>query len=292
MNSCKNFSKNHPALLAALSFFFVWGLLKLTRLVPDGPFSFAISEGIMAIIVFIATILFMGREKVRFSIKGIGYAFHSLRGYYFFMIFVTALTIVETILNNVVLEGTDISFQPVTFINILIGCICVGIVEEFSFRGFMFGGLLQKFGNAKKGIIFAAVISGLLFGFAHVMDSVISGEIINMAMAITAILKTLQCAIFGIVLSFIYYKTRNLYLIAALHALDDFMLMLFTTMGNSERISYVGTDNMGIRVGAYVVFIVVLVPSLVRCIKNVRLEDAKPFDDDFLPRKVELKKEI
>lgn len=156
----------------------------------------------------------------------------------------------------------------------------------------MFGGLLQKFGNTKNGVILATVISGMIFGFAHVIDSVIGGEIINTGAAATAVFKTFQCAIFGIILSFIYYRTRNLYVVAVLHALDDFMLLLSTTFGNSEKVTYVGTDRVGSRVGIYIVFIVVLIPCLVRCIKNVKPGEAIPFDDDFVPRKVELEKRM
>ena len=41
-------------------------------------------------------------------------------------------------------------------------------------------------------------------------------------------LKILQCAIFGTILCFIYYKTRNLYVVAVLHSLDDFLLLIAT----------------------------------------------------------------
>lgn len=290
MNSCKTFSRKYPIVLVVLSFLFIWGLLKLMRLMPDMPFNLAISEGIMAVCVFIFTFLFMGKEKLSFNLKGLGYAFRSLRGYYIFMIFISVLTVVATIVNNIVVKHVDASFQPVMFVNILIGCIFIGIVEEFSFRGLMFGGLLQKFGNTKKGIVLAAVISGMIFGFAHVMDSVIGGEVIDAGTAATAILKTFQCAIFGIILAFIYYKTRNIYVVALLHALDDFMLMLSITVGNTERVNYVGTDNMWSRVGMYALFTVILIPCLIRSIKNVKPGEAVPFDDEFLPRKVEFEK--
>lgn len=286
MNSCKTFAKTRPMLLVVLTFVFLWVLLKLRGLIPDGPLRFGISEFIMAVIIFITAILFMGKEKVSFSAKGFGYAFRTLRGYYIFLTFVTVFTTAATILEIVVLK-TDSTYQPSALFNILLGCFSVGIVEEFTFRGLMFGGLLQKLGNTKRSIIIAACISGMIFGVAHVLDPILSGEITSMGAAITAVLKTFQCAIFGIILCFIYYKTRNLFVAAILHGLDDFMLMFFTSIRTQTSESYVGTDNLGTRVGAYVLFIMILVPSLVRCIRNLKPGEAIPFDEDFMPRDVE-----
>lgn len=120
------------------------------------------------------------------------------------------------------------------FINILLAGRFVGFVEEFTFRGLMFGGLLQKFGNTKKSIITAALISGFTFGALHVLGSVLGGDVTD----------------------------------------------------------YVTTDSsqVGMAIGFYVIFTLVLVPALVRCIKDIKPGEAVPFDDDFLPRKVEFVK--
>lgn len=288
MNPCINFSKKYPTVLAVLSFFFMWGLLKLMNFMPEGPLSFGINECVMAVIVFGVTFLFMGKEKVSYSSKGFGYAFSLLRGYYIFMTVVLVLGIVNAILEKVVLHSGS-SFQLLPFINISITALFVGIVEEFVFRGLMFGGLLQKFGNSKKMIIIAAFISGLSFGALHVLGFVVAGEITSAGAAATAILKILQCAIFGIILCFIYYKTRNLYVVAVLHSLDDFLLFVATGGGSTKAADYVVTDGskIGLAVGAYLVFILVLVPTFIRSIKDINPGEAIPFDDDFLPREVE-----
>lgn len=288
MNSCKNFSKNYPGLLAVLTFFFLWGLLKLMNFMPEGPLSFGINECVMAVVVFAVTFLFMGKEKVRFSTKGFGYAFSLLRGYYIFIAIILVLGIVNMILATVVLK-TDSSYQLIPFINVTITALFVGIVEELTFRGLMFGGLLQKFGNAKNSIIIAAFISGLSFGALHVIGYVLGGEVTSIGAAATAIFKILQCAIFGIILCFVYYKTRNLFVVAVLHSLDDYLLFVATGAGSTKAADYVMTDSSKVRmaVGAYVVFTLVLVPSLVRSIKDITPGEAIPFDDEFLPRKVE-----
>lgn len=291
MNSCKNFSKKYPAILAVMAFFFLWGLLKLMNFMPEGPLSFAINECVMAVVVFAVTFLFMGKEKVTFSTKGFGYAFSLLRGYYIFMVIVLTLGVLNVILENVVLHKGS-SYQLIPFINISIAALFVGIVEEFIFRGLIFGGLLQKFGSNKKTIIIAAFISGISFGVLHVIGYVLGGEITNTTAAATAILKIVQCGIFGIVLCFIYYKTRNIYVVAALHSLDDFLLLVAGGAAETGAGDYVTNDSgqMGMAVGAYVVFTLILVPAVVKSIKEITVGEAVPFDDDFLPRKVEFVK--
>lgn len=289
MNSCISFSKKHPIILIGLTLAFVYGLMHLAVFLPSGPMKFAALEWIMAVCVFIATYLFMGKEKVSFSKKGFGYSFRSLRGYFIFMIIFNTFAIMGAITLSMQNEG-EFHYQLIAFINVLAASFAIGIVEEFSFRGLIFGGLLQKLGNTKKNIILAAFLSGLLFGVMHVFESVITGGVTDMASAATAVLKTVQTGVFGIALAFIYYKTRNIFAVAALHALDDFLLLFAGTFLGGERVSYVTTDNAGTAIGAYIVFTLIVVPSIVRCIKNITPEEAIPFDKDFLPRDVEFEK--
>ncbi len=289
MSSCINFSKKYPILLVVLTFFFIWGLSRFTGFLPDGPLHFGIRETIMAVLVFIVTFLFMGKEKVTFSTKGFGYAFRLLRGYFILLAIITVLGILIVVAEYV--EGnTDSLFDLVPFINILLVGLFVGIVEEFTFRGLIFGGLLQKFGNSKKGIILAAVISGLMFGVLHIIDYLVDGEITNIGEASTAIMKIVQTGIFGVVLAFIYFKTRNLFAVAALHSLNDLLEFLATSGKDALAGSYVSSDKLPLRIGAYVVFALVLVPNLVKCIRDIKENEPIPFDEDFLPRKVEFVK--
>lgn len=287
MNLFINFSKKRPVLVAILAFSILVGLLKIMNFMPDGPLSFGIIECVMAVVVFVVTFLFMGKEKVTFSANGFGYGFGLLRGYYIFMVCLTVFGIFAHIIESVVLK-TGSSYQLIPFFNIFLAALFVGIVEEFIFRGLMFGGLLQKFGNTKKSIIIAACISGFSFGALHVLGSVLGGEITDAGSALTAVLKIFQCAIFGIILCFIYYKTRNLFVVAALHSLDDFLLFVTVGAGSTGAADYVSNDSstVGLAIGAYLLFTLVLVPNLVRSIKDITPGEVIPFDEDFLPRKV------
>lgn len=289
MNSCINFSKKYPILLVVLTLIFTYGLIELTSLIPGGKMEFAVHESIRAILVFFITYLFMGKEKVRFSTKGFGYAFRFLRGYLTLMVIIAAFTMLFTILQYVVL-GEGSPYELISTINMLIVGLFVGIVEEFIFRGLIFGGLLHKFGNTKKGIVLAAFISGFLFGALHVFNDLLSGNIASVGAAITAVLKICETGIFGIVLAFIYYKVRNLYAVAVIHSLYDFMLFIATNAGNDAGSNYVAGKDILVHVIGYTVFTLFLVPSLIRCFKTLKTGEAVPFDEDFLPRDVEFDK--
>lgn len=289
MNSCKNFSKKYPVVVAVLTVLLVFALLQITELFPKVSFYAAIREVFMAVVVFVWTFLLMGKEKVRFSSDGFRYSFKLFRFYFLFLGIFCALTLFGTLATS----GLPPKFL-VNIINALITGATVGIVEEFTFRGLVFGGILQKTGNSKKSIILAAVVSGLLFGVMHVINSALAGEISDWGTVLSATLKTFQTAIFGVILAFVYLKTRNIYAIAAIHGLDDLMLFIQSSAsqgGGVKPSSYVSGD-LGIKFFSYGLFILILVPALIKSIKEIDENEAIPFDDDFLPRAVEYKKGI
>ncbi|HWI22099.1 MAG TPA: type II CAAX endopeptidase family protein [Baekduia sp.] len=83
-------------------------------------------------------------------------------------------------------------------------CICVmaPLAEELLFRGFIFGGLRRW-----RGFWPAAIISGSLFGLAHVLGSPV---------------ETLPIlAFFGFGLAFLYELTKSLYPSIYLHAINN-----------------------------------------------------------------------
>lgn len=127
------------------------------------------------------------------------------------------------------------------------------------------------------------------------MDSVVNDEVTAYKPigVINIVIAGLFVGIFGVVLAFIYYKTRNLFAVAALHSLDDFLVFVTADAGNTKLTSFVANngDNLAsARIYLYIIFTLILVPSIVRCIRNLKSGEAIPFDEDFLPRAVEFEK--
>ncbi len=287
MDSCKNFAKKYPVLIAVLTTLLVFVLLKIRYLIPEGPVAPGIREVFLAVVVFAWTFLFMGKEKVTFKPDGFRYSFRILRGYFIFL----GLFVLVEIVSSVVLQGIHSTFA-VKLVNACLIGATVGIVEEFSFRGLVFGGFLQKLGSSKKNIIIASILSGLLFGAMHVVYSVLEGEVTSFGTGMAALFKTIQTGIFGVTLAFIYYTTKNIYAVAALHSLDDFLLFLLSSVQPSEAMkadSYVSGNTTVIVVG-YTIFTLIMVPALIKAMKDLKENEAIPFDEDFQPRAVKYEK--
>ena len=121
----------------------------------------------------------------------------------------------------------------------VITCIFVGLFEELTFRVTIGDALLYGFRNNKHVFIWIAIISSLVFGSVHV----ITGSIFNSSDAmISAILKTLSAGIGGFCWLILYWKTRNVWGIALVHALCDFP-SFFNSALTETKVSIGGADN-------------------------------------------------
>lgn len=81
-------------------------------------------------------------------------------------------------------------------------CLLAPVAEEFLFRGYIFAAL-----RTWRGPLTAAVTTGCLFGFVHVVSAPI-GYLVPLA-------------VLGILLCLIYERTKSLYPCIALHALNN-----------------------------------------------------------------------
>ena len=85
------------------------------------------------------------------------------------------------------------------------------IVEEIVFRGAIFRGL-----RSKTNFIISAIISGLLFGFIHVFDSLIQGNILDL-------LYIIVYGSLGFVFCYAYEKNNSIFASIALHFINNFL---------------------------------------------------------------------
>lgn len=91
--------------------------------------------------------------------------------------------------------------------------ILAPIVEELLFRGTLFGWLYELHP------IVAHVLSAFLFGFLHIMDSVLSGNIQEW-------IQIFAYLFMGGVLSFLYEKRNNIYVPILSHMMNNLVSML------------------------------------------------------------------
>ena len=141
-------------------------------------------------------------------------------------------------------EGIPLrSDWPLQLLYLAVLCLSVGLMEEVMARALINDSLVCQFRDTKKIFLIVAVVDVIVFGVIHLI-----GSAINTPSALTlALLKTLSSGAGGICYLFLYWKTRNLWGIALMHGLYDFMTMapqvLFQT-AESTTISadYISTD--------------------------------------------------
>lgn len=95
----------------------------------------------------------------------------------------------------------------------------IGIAEEAVFRGVIAESMLRTFGYDKEGRHFAAFISGIIFGMAH-LQNMIGAD------AAGVLVQSVGASVVGILFAEIYYSCRSLKPVIILHAGIDFFAML------------------------------------------------------------------
>lgn len=94
--------------------------------------------------------------------------------------------------------------------------LLVGAAEELIFRGIVENALLERYGNSYKGIVFAVVLSGIIFGLIHLFNITAGLPVLSVAV------QAATAAASGILLSAVYARTRNIFALIFLHGLIDF----------------------------------------------------------------------
>lgn len=109
-------------------------------------------------------------------------------------------------------------YKP-TFLKVLIEgfvyYIGVGIIEELYVRGFLLNIIEKLFGNKKNAVLWAVVISSVIFGLGHFFG------MIGMPF-LTIVFKLITTIGLGIYFGAVYKKTGNLWVSIKLHIIMDF----------------------------------------------------------------------
>ena len=85
----------------------------------------------------------------------------------------------------------------------ILNMILVGVAEELVFRGIIAQTLLERYGTARAGVWKACLVSGVLFGAAH-LSNLLGSEPFGVLM------QCVFAASLGVMLAAIYFRTGNL----------------------------------------------------------------------------------
>ena len=183
----------------------------------------------------------------------------------------TALLTISAIVGTCL--GKHAENRPVSqLIEIAVLCIAVGLFEEIGFRAIMNDALVYQFRSYPKIFTVSAWAGSLLFGFVHVMGTfgVAFGDTVS---TLTFFAKIIETGLFGLIMLILFWKTRNIWACAAVHALNDFLPLCTSFLAGSgtlDSIRYVSDGQTGIySLVVYTVLILLSIIVLLRFRKTI-----------------------
>ncbi|MDR1016024.1 MAG: CPBP family intramembrane metalloprotease [Coriobacteriales bacterium] len=142
-------------------------------------------------------------------------------------------------------------------------CLVVGLFEESLFRGLFLSALLARLGASRRGIVISVLVSAAVFGFAHVLPDLWTGQLATVLALLQALGKVVTTGMIGFMFGALYLKTRNIWGTALVHALNDFFgLWFFALFGSSSLdLQYVQAGgNAAVMLVGYLVMALIYLP--------------------------------
>lgn len=183
-----------------------------------------------------------------FKRRGIGFGRGLLVGGYFLFI-----GVYSAIVFFVTYEGERV-LKPWYLIAAFVVCMfLVGVTEEFLCRGVLAELLRRHYGATPAGIWKAVVISGVLFGLAHLTN-------LFTAKPLGVLVQCVSAGAMGMAFAAIYFRTGCIWVTVALHAFVDFAALITNGLysGTVDEVISEYTPANLVAVVPYVIVILVL----------------------------------
>ena len=128
-------------------------------------------------------------------------------------------------------------------------CLLTAVFEEGVFRVLALDAFAPALGGGRRGMLRAALVSAVLFGALHVSlgeaaSAVQAADFV--AVAQTAC-KPVQAALFGLFMAAMYFGTRNLWTLVAVHAAFNFLYAGPQLLAGNLQQTYVTGDPIRLR---------------------------------------------
>lgn len=151
------------------------------------------------------------------------------------------------------MEGGIFSFNDFKFGGlgllslVIVTCLLVGIMEETLFRGVIFLNMLDKWGNSKKGLWKAIIVSALPFGLLHLIN--LAEATISVSGRWIVIFQVIYATTFGMFAAVLYLRCKNIWALILVHGFIDlaqFVLYVFipsNKMYELDKFNAITPDN-------------------------------------------------
>ena len=192
-----------------------------------------------------------------FRFKGVGKGFR-LAGFGFVYIAISFFINFMQIPENGFIAPNILSL----FIVILHPFIGTGLFEEVLYRGLVFKILLRKTGHSKRGVIFACVISSVIFGVLHLVN-VFAG-----ASVLSTISQVVHATATGLFFAAVFLRTKKLWIPILLHGLLNLSAQIFNAIVSPDLLLKIpepqtGTDAIGRTIYTLFIALPILIAALV-----------------------------
>ena len=280
MSTIRTFARSHPLLVTAVGL--AIGLAVIWFVPSDGSLAnmMFIRLG-LTIVMFAIMAVAAGCNIIVPNAKSIGLSFKKS----IYPLVVALVMGVFVLLGTAMKNEGMVSDWPLQLALVIMLCLLVGTFEEGLFRGIVFSGLLARFGETRRGLIGAVIVSSLIFGFVHVTPSIMNGQVVTGLDMAQAALKSPASRHPGRVSGRPVPETRNIW--------ASRWFMASTTFRDAGRraflpaprsTTYVNNDAMmaSASVVMYGVFFLLYIPiivSTVRMLKQVEVPCKGPFAD-------------
>lgn len=269
MDTIRTQINRYPLLTASCALIIAFVMLLVIPL-GSTPFEKLAQEIPLALFTVLLLLAIRGPALIRFKTDGLAFTFKKSIPY-------LALGIVAVVVILIGLFSPDMVVQPGWGISLFwaaIFYVLLGIFEEGLFRGVILHALLARMGKTRKGLIGAVALGAFVFGFVHVVLSWFYVGVDLSAMGILqALSKTVNAGMVGFFFGAMYLKTRNIWGVALVHGLYDFLLMAGSIIFfGTNSVLYVSSDPAQAMTNLLVnaVFVVVYSPLIVTAIRQLR----------------------
>ena len=257
------FLKRHPLITAAIAI--TYAILCLKCVPAETDFQVFLVRTILCGAMAFFLYQISGDKTLTSSYNSTGYVIKVASGFWIISFIMGVISLL-----SMAASGAKVNENPVKHIIILfLMFLFVGLFEEMAFRAVINDAIIYAFRDKKYVFVLSAVVSSVVFGAAHVIGFDVSS---GLAWA-QAVGKTASAGIFGLVLLFLYWKTRNIWACGVVHGVYDFMISfgsgIYDTTQETHH-TYVAPDEAAIPVIiTYAVMILITLFILWRVWKKI-----------------------
>ena len=131
---------------------------------------------------------------------------------------------------SAVLHGRyEITESSTMYFMFALDSLSIGVFEELVFRGIILLELIYVFKKTKMGNLKAILVSAMIFGGIHLLNLFSGGGVGP------TLLQVGYTFLMGLMWAVVYLKTRNLWIVALLHALYNYFGMIMFKLGSIDN---------------------------------------------------------